>query len=316
MIVTAACLERANLGRDELRELERAAGYAVSYEFLGTALRAHFDDSKAAGFFLDRYRSMQSTSTPVINVWVAVSQRLGPVFWTDRGGAHRWPLEYGPRRLAFLADAVATKALFNALDGVVGFHAAAVNADGVAAAIAARSQFGKTTTAIACARRGMMLYSDERCVVASNLVVPFPRAINIRPEGVQLLREEVAPDPSGIVDRLPAGAGRRRYLSFEEILNTASLPPPAPLGAAFLILGRGPQPLAQPVRASDALTVLMKSTRSSLQGFERLARVASILDGVPCFGLTLGTPDETACLIGDTVRSLGRPSGSKQPPSP
>lgn len=305
MLPTARFLRPTQLSQSALRELQSATTHPVTFEFLGTVLRAHFEDPKAAQFFLARYRSMESDAEPAINLYSVVCGDLGPLFWTDQGMQCHWPLEYGPRRIAFLADHVATKALFRALAGVVGFHAAAVYAGGTAAAIAARSEYGKTTTAIACARRGMPVYSDERCVVVRGLVVPFPRAINVRVDAVSLLREECVEDPRGIVERLSADEGkRRRYLTFERIFGSPDLPPPSPLGAAFFIDGRDSGARVRAIPGTDAVRLLLKDARSSLFGFARVAQIVSIIDKVPCFHLTLGTPDETACLIRATVEML------------
>ena len=111
----------------------------------------------------------------------------------------------------FLADAFAlTEFLRERDDGIVSLHAATVGLPGGVAAIIGDSNVGKTTTAVACARAGMDLYSDERCLIDQrSMIYSFPRAINVRATGLQLLVADEFRGNDPIRARLRAHRGRR-----------------------------------------------------------------------------------------------------------
>ncbi|MGP6157296.1 MAG: hypothetical protein ACLPYS_07275, partial [Vulcanimicrobiaceae bacterium] len=203
----------------------------------------------------------------------------------------------------FLADCVVRHMYFMELSPYLTFHAAAMGVPGGAFAVTATSEGGKTTTALACARRGMPLYSDERCVIDGERVLPFPRALNVRAEALELLAADPPFPDGGVGERLVRRRGADwSGVDFAELFGDARLPPPQPLRALFFITGRAAEPAVAPLALREALPALLTvPLRSRSRGLERVAEATRLLAGIRAYALTLGRPDATACLLRETA---------------
>lgn len=291
MRVTASLLQRLDISDAALTELARDALHQASFEYLGSSIALRFQDAAAATLFAGRYGQFPAARPPERTLSCAEHVELGLIFWWSHGDRYAWPLRYSARRTAFLADALALRAVFGRRPDVLSLHGAAVSVGGRVAAIVAGTNGGKTTTAIACALRGMTLYSDERCVLVDGRVLPFPRALNLRRDSAQLL---------GLPGRV--ASGRREYVRIGDIVAFAP-PPPAPLAAVFVIDGVAAHPTVTPVTALDLMPILNRRVFSPLRGVERMIKIMRALAGVRCYRLTLGPPYATAaaveCAVGD-----------------
>jgi hypothetical protein len=206
--------------------------------------------------------------------------------------------------MAFLADAVTNRAFFDVTPELLSFHAAALRVGEAAAAISALSTGGKSTTAIACARRGMGLYSDERCVLRDGRVQAFPRAVNIRQGGLELLSSEDVHDDEGIGLRLRAHLNDDWIsASFAELIGDRPRSAPAKLEAIFFIVARKTIPSVKLMPLGEAIVRLLSAGLCGPKpGLDRVAAAAALCRQSRAYELTIGTPDDTALLIGATMQ--------------
>ncbi len=302
--VTAQQLVDFDLSDAERKMLFERAQKLVTIQWFGTRVGACFDDPFEAEAFRARYRSFETSGVP--DMWsCAVRGDNGePIFWTEPGGACRWPgVLRKPGLIAFLADAVTRRAFFDINASIISFHSAAVQIGNAAVAISANSTGGKSTTAVACARRGMGLYSDEHCVVIDGFVHAFPRALNIRKGGLERLAAEDVPHDEGIGRRLRRHRGFDwNFVTFPNLLGGRPLPQPRRLEAIFFIDGCARAARATPLGLDDAITRLLTAAlRGPRAGIDRVAAAAAIVQRARAYGLTLARPDETARLIQATV---------------
>lgn len=277
----------------------------------GRPFAVHFDDAAVAACFRARYADLTTSARPyAAESYVMTDPALGALFWTVGGPAFRSPFALlSPKAKAFLADAVAITSFFIGRDdGMLSLHAATVGVDGAAGAIVGNSNAGKTTTAIACARAGLLLYGDERCVVdRDGLVHPFPRSLNIRAAGRRLL---IADDVAA-----PAIAGRMlrsrpdgdwNDVRFADLLGAWSPPPAQPLRVVFLIDGVAGDPRVTPASPLTAAKATARWAQGAGNGLEKMTRLLDLFSGVACRSLTLGTPRATAEAIARELRHSGR----------
>ncbi len=302
--IRADRLLRVRLDGGARRRIRERARNEVRLRFFETSIAVAFDDAEAAALFRKRYRAFGSDETAALRIF-AVHVDGGALFFVDDGAAYRWDGSLHARGLEFLADGVTRELYFGATSRRVSFHAAACAAGEVAFAVTAASEGGKTTTAIACARRGMPLYSDEFCILEKGAVQPYPRALNLREGSLALLGSECSGDP--VTSRIRARCGKRwRDVSFAEIFGTVVPPAPRPLVAVFFIDGRAPQPAIEGLGSAEALPRLLAAPLQSRgDGPSRISHAIEILANTRAFRLTLGTPDATALAIRESVRTLG-----------
>ncbi len=317
-VINADYLERAHLEHDDLRELASRARHVVVLDILGVTLGVHFDEAAAARIFAERYRAFQSMQLPTVDSFAVRSKEPGGVFWSGPAEQYVWPFTaLNPAEMAFLADAVSLGSLFNSFPRTIAcLHGAAVRAGDLAAGIFADTTGGKTTTAIACARRGMLLYSDERCIVENGLVLPFPRAMGIREGGLRLLLKDAVPEDGGIGKRLNSGSNNLHgIVDFAALLGTMHVPEPAPLRAAFFLRNKCDVPAVTPIHWAQAIPLVLERTQGPKSGIDQAVLVGSTLKNAACYHLDLGRPDETARMI-ETVIGVGQARAAASSPIP
>lgn len=285
--ITAAGLTPIELDEKRRRALSVGAVHSAATTWFGTTIRIDFGDAAAAELHRRRYARLPA-SGPVSLRGYAVIEAGASYFWIEGGPAFRWDDPLEPSSLQFLADVVIRTEYFMERSEHQSFHAATIGVNGAAVAITAASMGGKTTTAIACARRGMPLYSDERCILDGELVLPFPRAINIRAASLALLG----------IDR---PGGDWTFVDYAELFPGEALPEPRPLRAIFFITGRGQSARAEEMTPERAVTALLAAPlRSRTRGPARVVDALRVLRRARPYALTLGTPAETALLIAST----------------
>ena len=224
----------------------------------------------------------------------------------------RLSLDDGDAPFATVAAADGPVALFDALvghleaglfaSGIVPIHAGVVTTSAGAIVLAGPSGAGKSTLALALLRLGAQFASDELALVAPDdrTVLPFPRAIHVRPAtldlvpGLAWLRAEPsfdfgggaewAVEPDRIGDALGARAAE-----------------PAPV-ALVVLLEPGPDdrpdPVAIDVQAGVAAMELLRGAPTAAFDFRAtLHRVASFAGSVRCVRVRPGNPEATAAAI-------------------
>ncbi|GAC1521009.1 MAG: hypothetical protein NVS2B3_17370 [Vulcanimicrobiaceae bacterium] len=302
--IVAEDLEALSLPPERRRAFAARSVDAVRVDFLGTTLELSFDDAAAATRYARRYERFRS-SAPVEKRAYAVRDGEDTYFWYEDRPAFRWAgARLSSTSIDFLADSVVRREFFGDLGGVFTFHAAAVEVERGAVAIVAPSTGGKTTTAIACARRGMRLYTDEECVTRDGRVHAFPRAINLRSDGIERLLADPPFADGGLRERLAAHRGRAwSCATFYDLFGVAELPPPRPLVATYFLARGGPPATIRPIARGGAVPLLLGAwPRGERTGVERIAEILRMLAAAPPFTLTLGTSDETA----RAIESAGR----------
>lgn len=281
---------------------------SIFIDVAGMTCAVHFDRDQTAARFAARYADLiVEHATAARHAFVMRDPALGWLFWSPGTTAYRWPQgDLSDDVVAFLADAVALTAFFQQrADGIVSVHAAALGVAGAVAAIIGDSNRGKTTTAVACARAGMELYSDERCLIDRRAVVyPFQRAINVRADGLRLLVNDrlAGDDPMGV--RLREHGNRDwQDLRISDLLPTQRALPPRPLRAVFLLFGAGAEPAVERVHASRAAQASARWAQGAGTGLDKVAYLLRLFSAVPCYRLQLGTPDASARLIRTVTES-------------
>lgn len=301
----AEALGRVAVTAANRKRLSHFTTEIVTLEMLGTIVAVHFDDVDAAARYRRRYERFQSADTPTVHAY-AVRDADETLFWYGDRLGFRWdaPLT-DPAAIDFLADSVVRREFFGERSDALTFHAAAVETARGAVAIVGPSTGGKTTTALACARRGMRLFTDEECVYASGRVHPFPRALNLRADGIaRILADPIFAD-GGIRARLAERAGSDWVCaSFDELFATRELPDGAPLVAIYFLAPGGPPATIAPLPLDEALRAFFAAwPRSARHGVERVAETLRLFAAAPPFSLRLGTPDETALAIDAVARA-------------
>jgi len=299
--ITADQLTPIELGAAERRSFGERATHIATTTWFGTTIAVGFDTAAAADLHARRYARLPGDGAAELCTY-AVVEGDATYFWIDRGPAFRWNERLEPPAMQFLADVVTRTEYFMERSTYQSFHAAVVGVNGSAAAITAPSTGGKTTTAIACVRRGMPLYSDERCIVDGTLALPFPRALNVRAESIELLTEG-APDDSLLSARLAQHRGSDwTFVDYAELFGNAKIPEPRPLRAIFFITRFGRTASVRPMPFEAAVTELLGAPlRSRARGTARVVDATRLLRHAQPYGLTLGSPDDTARLIAQTV---------------
>jgi hypothetical protein len=267
------------------------------------ALSVYFEDPQWRVRFAERYADQLVERSSLGLRHYVVRNGSGYAFWS--AGYPKWCWENGELpadAIAFLSDATAMSALFSGSKALVTFHAAAVVTAGIAAAIAGDSNAGKTTTALACGRAGLQLYSDERCVVDGRAVVPFMRSLSVRSDGWSRLHG--SPNQNGA---LPKGARPTIdgfSIRISELFGNVDRSTRPELRAVFALDGAAEQARVTPVAWYDVAPTLAKWMNSADRGLNRGVRLIETLRSVECFRLRLGTPHQSAALIGSTLRAI------------
>ncbi|MBC5809714.1 MAG: hypothetical protein GIW95_02495 [Candidatus Eremiobacteraeota bacterium] len=310
--VNADSLVPVELTQARRAELAARATQRFSMRWFETGIAVAFDDAEAAALYARRYARFAHNDAAQI-MGYAVRASDATYYWTNDGPAYVCgePLRSVP--LQFLAD-IAVRDRYFLTCRYSSFHAAAVTDGTVAAAITALSEGGKTTTAVACARRGLQLYSDEWCILDGVRVLPFPRNVNVRRGGLDLLLGERCAGDDVLNERLAARAGADwESVDIGEISPGWTPPPSRPLRAIFFISGRARTAEVTVMPLDRAMRALLEAPlRGNQRGFERAIEARALLRTAVPYALTLGTPDSTATLIAQICAASGSP---KDPPS-
>jgi hypothetical protein len=185
-------------------------------------------------------------------------------------------------------------------------HAGTVGIGGVGALLIAPSGGGKSTTALAVARRGHAFLGDDVAAVRVDAreVLPFPRAAGLRdgPLARSLEPQVRACRPLRVRQR----SGAERTLVRVSDLFPWSVSGPLPLRFAFVLDALAEQATLEDFRpglderarlqciATDTSTAWAVSPGRDLM---LLLSVVSLLSGLRCHLVHRGTPDATAGLI-------------------
>jgi hypothetical protein len=299
-VVSAANLVEIKLDDTQRSSLLDRARHSAVVEWFGRKVEIRSNQRFEVEALRRRYLQFLTAGSPDLIVCAVATDNEEATIFAHPGNAFRYPdLLQRPRLLAFLTDAVMQHEFFSKSPSLVSFHAAALRIGNAALAISATSTGGKSTTAFACVRRGMELYTDERCVVIEGQVHPFPRAVNLRAGGIELLTAEHVPDDGGIADALRPYAGKNlEAAQFCEILGDRSLPQPAKLESIFFITGRSHAPSVRLLDLGPALQQLFDAALCGpAPGMDRLATATALLRDARAYELTLGAPDDTALVI-------------------
>jgi hypothetical protein len=271
--------------------LEEHCTYTATCEVAGVTMQLRTDIAEVARLFALRYADHPARSEPDFCYYVA-TVRGGYTFWCAHAATWRWtqgPLP--PDAVAFLADSVALGAIIRYDPALVSMQAAGLECNGIAAALAGHSAAGKTATLLACARRGLRIYSDERTVLRNNIVYPYLRRSSVRAAGARLLLTDSAGDYRD------QDVYSQPQLSPKTCFGEESIAQPRALRALFVIAGSGYCAALEAMDTAAAMPAVMRYFDAHGDMVDRATRAISILNGVQCYRLTLGTPDETSAAM-------------------
>ncbi len=288
-VIRAEQLVRSN--SESYAALEAHCVHTAACEIGGVVMELCTDIPEVARLFAARYTDHPAFGEPDFRYYVATI-RGGYAFWCAHAPTWRWsqgPLP--PDAVVFLADSVAISALIRFSDSLGSMQAAAIEYSGIAAAIAGTSTGGKTTTLLACARRGMRIYSDERTLLHGDLVYPFLRRSSVRSAGARLLLAD------GEAEKQNDTLRSSPELSLRMCFGPEAIAAPRPLRALFVLNGTGHCAALEAIDTASALPAISRwfDTRGDM--VDRVARAIGAIRNVKCYRLTLGTPDESAAAI-------------------
>ncbi|MBC5799834.1 MAG: hypothetical protein GIX03_10105 [Candidatus Eremiobacteraeota bacterium] len=295
-------LEQTTLTPQRSAHLSSFGTEPVAFAIGSMPLEVRFSSTRSAAEFAARYADLPAhagPSVPPSALKLFVVERLGHVlFWVDSQWVWRWaggPIESD--LIGFFADAVLHHELAR-LTPAVDFHAAVLAVNGACAALTGVTTAGKTTTAVACVRAGLRLYSDERCILQEGRVVPFLRRLTLRAGGRAALRAD-EPVNSDFGARLASWEGHAEVAVLASRLfgKDSQGGVPLPLRWLFLMDGFGETPLVTPTSALAAAPAILRSFSSSETGLERVALFLRQLRDVDVYRLRLGRPAATANAI-------------------
>lgn len=158
---------------------------------------------------------------------------------------------------------------------------------------------GKSTLAAALLARGWSYFSDEFALIDPHALhlVPYPKAISVRPGSLEVLRRLGLPIEEG------KALSRRKPLHVVK-LNPLRVRPdavatPCPIRmVVFPQYGQGRRPAIEPMSRAEAVFELSRRTFNFLQfrkyGLEVLVKVVR---GARCYRLCTGDPAETCRLV-------------------
>lgn len=273
-------------------QLAKHCVYSAQCEIAGVAMELRTDLSEVARLFALRYADHPPTHRPDFRYYV-VTARGGYLFWSDHAPAWRWSQGSLPAdAVVFLADTVILSAIIRFEPTLASMHAAGLEFRGMAFAIVDRSPLTKTTALMACARRGMRVYSDERVVMRGGLAYPFLRRTSVRAAGARLL----------LADR--ESFNETPELSLKTCLGGGAIAEPEPLGALFVLAGRKGSASVERIDAATAMPAITRWFDARGDIMDRVTRAIALLRSIACFRLTVGTPDETATAIAYAIASL------------
>lgn len=286
--------EPLDVGR--AHRLRARAVHVVEVGVGASGFRACFSDRDVARAFADRYRDQGPRGAPIADFY-AVEDRDGVRFWCDRAPerARRYDDRLGADFAAFFADAGAQYEFLRA-SPYLGLHAAVLANERGAIAIVGATTAGKTTTAIACARRGLSFYSDERCIVRDGRVVPFLRRLTLRAGGRELLLADAIDDRVAACVRA-LGNAPETPVHASTLFGDAIGGPERNVRALFVIADRAGAPVVERVGLYGVLPSLLRATASGEGGIDRIARLDREFRDAAVFAVRLGTPDATARAI-------------------
>ncbi len=303
-----ASLEQTTLSSPRSDQMAAYATEPVAFAIGSVPLEVRFSAAGSADQFVARYADLPahrrpSSAIPGLTLFV-VEHDQETLFWADPKIVWRWsggPID--PHLVGFFADAVLHHE-FVRITPSVSFHAAVLALDGACAALTGVTTAGKTTTAVACTRAGLRLYSDERCILQAGLVVPFLRRLTLRAGGRAALSADEPPD-SDFGALLASWEGHEEVAVRPSRLFGAGAQggPPVPLRWLFLIDGFGDAPAVTPTTALAAASAILPTFWSGDSGLDRMALWLRELRDVAVYRLLLGRPAATASLVKEVMAS-------------
>ena len=183
-------------------------------------------------------------------------------------------------------------------------HASSVEKDGRALIMTGESGAGKSTLAALLGERGWRLMGDEFALLdmATNMLLPFPRAISLKNGAIDVMAKEVSPDRFGPrLTGTPKGDIRHMRPAADALARMGEGARPA-----LILFPRYGGPAA--VRGVGAAEIFMRLTQSSTnyvglgrRGFDALS---SLIRSVPALAIDYPDTDTAIGLIDDFRREL------------
>jgi len=190
------------------------------------------------------------------------------------------------------------------------FHAGVVSRGNDGIILPASSGMGKTTLALKLVARGCRFLSDEvACIdVERAIVEPFPRKLAVRRDSQDVLG---MPLPRNATPLPREAHGWESAFDIEDMIPDCLSGPCTPRYIIFL-RGFGDEPKLERMANSNALFELFRCSISALLDRARLLfRYAGLLDGMECYSLVAGDPDETVKAVMDMLeRKANRCEGA------
>jgi hypothetical protein len=281
-----------------------AAGIAslphVVYEVHGVRIDVRSDDHEVLERIDDSYGSFRvetDAGADAVHLEL-VHDAFGVVARDDRGSYIRH--DDDASALIALFDLVVEHVEDGLRDrGILAIHAGAVATANGAVIVAGPSGAGKTTQVLGLLRHGACLLSDELALIArdGSTVLPFPRALHVRPATLDLVPELAFLND---LPRYDHGGGSEWSVDAARLQMTFGLPQAGPTPLAAIVLLDGPPdpdgtPHVEPVAGAIAVMELLRGTPAAADDFAGVMRhLGPIVASVPCGRIRPGPLDLTA----------------------
>ncbi len=293
MLLTLDSLEETRLTAAVAGVLSARAPHRFTFAIGTIAIEVAMSDIAALEDFRYRFGDLSAERAADYTFFV-VEDAHRAYFWSDPSRVRMWSGgSLGSASLSFLADNAAMDDFF-ARGRYVGLHAAVLKGARGLCALVGSTTAGKTTTAVACTRRGMRLYSDERCILSDGEVFAFPRALTLRAGGRELLATDTSGDAAflaaiGQWGDVPEATVRPSQLFPGRVGGPNEL-----LRVLIVLDGVGDGPRMDRVSLPSIVPQLAEAMSPASYGLDRVAHILSAFKTVECYRLRLGGPDETA----------------------
>jgi hypothetical protein len=210
--------------------------------------------------------------------------------WSVTSGDRVQPADFGVSAAARWAEWMVVSMALKHWTGFVHVHAGLVSTPSQCALLIGRSGSGKSTTTVALALEGMLLYSDDVALVDRSTMRPYcvPRPVKLDTNARRRLR------PRGLV--IPRGARLGESINHMVMpgLPPVTEPGPPVTTAVFFADERQATPRLRQITGAEAVMRLIQQSAS--ETFDALGPsegAVALVNSVRCYELAAGDLDST-----------------------
>ncbi|HZT13970.1 MAG TPA: hypothetical protein VFA29_14320 [Candidatus Baltobacteraceae bacterium] len=217
-----------------------------------------------------------------------------------RFGRHALPLNAAARtprlRVVYEAAREIVARCASGQDGSLALYGALIGTVRGAVLLLGPAGIGKSVLALHAALAGADFLGDETALLGlrTGNVAAVPRRPSLRESALEFLPAALRDRVSPVARAIQTERGRFWYALDETAVGVRPCGIPHALRAICLLNGRSQTFEMRPVPVRDALPAIVQRTYSRPRELAQLGAVRKAIAHVPCFGVVLGAPDESA----------------------